>query len=530
MWMIRAVGLVGVISLLSKLTGFAREMALARAFGAGELMDAYKVAQSLPGLFFVCIGAALATTVVPMYTERLHAGGREDAFAFGRKLGSIALLFAGLLSLSGVIFAPWVVKAVAPALPEETYRLCVPLTRILFPGLLFTAMAFLWSGMLQSHGRFALPAVMGIPANLLLIATVPLIGHGNAGVVLGWLTLAGVALQWLVQIPALRRLGFHFGIQLDWKDPAIQRAGILIGPVVLGTAIIQINALVDRMFASGLPPGSISVMDWATKITGLVITLVITSAATVAFPHFSELAATGQKQKLAEKVGFAIAGLIALTLPMAAALIILRAPIVRFVYLRGAFTEQSAELTSTALLFASLGLVGAGIREIVARAFYAAKNTVTPMVNGLMAITLNLGLLVLLVGHLKLGVAGMLLAGSCALTFSGLRLTWRFSRQMGRVDIRSILDSVWRSALATACMSAVLWRLQPQVERIIPGGAFLSQAIELLMVMAAGGTTYLMALTALRAREARYCWRAARKAAAYFTARPSRRADHSSSS
>lgn len=517
----QAIGIVSLLTFISKLTGFAREMVIASGYGASVATDAYRVAQGMPGLFFACIGTALATVLIPIFTQNLNEGGRDRAFAFMRKLSTIVSLVMIALSVLGMVAAPLIVRAFAPGFHGEAYSLSVSLTRVFFPGLLFTALAFMAAGTLQSLGQFTVPALMGLPLNFLIIGIVLAVG-GRFGIwALVWATFAGTVAQFLVQWPSLRKNGYRFRWDIDFKDPSIRQVGLLITPVVLGTALLQINTLVDRMFASNLPAGSISVLDYCNKLTGLVVGIVITAVATVALPKFSQLAASDERDKLTGKVGQAIGSLNALIIPMAAGLMILRVPIVRFVYERGAFTPEATKLTALALLFASIGLVGFGMREIVSRAFYALKDTVTPMVNGIIAMLVNVALLFLFVGRLKWGVAGMALATAISLTFAGILLTVLLRRKMGNIGLGLILDSLWRSSLATGVMVLALWKLYPLVALACPGNGFLAQAIELCVTIGVGGLVYFSVLSLLRAREAQFGWALMRRLRARVAARTS---------
>ncbi|HBQ85681.1 MAG TPA: murein biosynthesis integral membrane protein MurJ, partial [Syntrophomonas sp.] len=144
-------------------------------------------------------------------------------------------------------------------------------------------------------------------------------------------------------------------------------------------------------------------------------------------------------------------------IPMAVGLIILRVPIVRFVYERGAFTAEATELTALVLLFGSIGLIGVGMREIVARAFYALKDTITPMINGIIAMIVNVALLFIFVGWLNWGVAGMAFASSCSFIFAGVLLTILLRRKIGSIGLRGVLDSLWRSCASAAMMAIAIW-------------------------------------------------------------------------
>jgi putative peptidoglycan lipid II flippase len=502
----KVIGIISLITLISKVTGFAREMVIAGSYGAGVATDAFRVAQGIPTLFFTSIGTALATVLIPIFTQNFKEGGKDKAFSFARKLTTITLVITGGLSLLGVIAAPWVVRLFAPGFSGQAYDISVQLTRIMFPGLLFTVLAYLATGVLQSLGQFTVPALTGLPMNFIVIAVVLTIGSKFGIYALAWSTLVGIMLQYLIQWPSLRKRGYCFYWKFDLQDPSIRQVGKLITPVILGTAILQINTLVDRMFASNLPAGSISVLDYCNKLTGLVTGIIIIAVGAVALPKFSQLAVSEKRGELSSLVGQVLSALNALIIPMAVGLAVLRVPIVRFVYERGAFTPQDTELTASALLFGSVGLVGVGMREMAARAFYALKDTMTPMINGIIAVIVNIVLLFLFVGRFNWGIAGMASASSCSFLLSGIFLTVLLKRKLGSIELRSFLGSLWRSCVAATIMAVAIWLLYPILDAAILGTGFLAQAIKLCLTIIASVIVYIVVLTLLRAKEAQYGW------------------------
>lgn len=508
---LHAIGLVSVLSLVSKATGFLREIAIAGSFGASDAVDAYRVAQNVPNTLFASFGAALSTVIVPMFSDSMLRYGRGRAISLAQKISSLVVLLVGVLSIVGFLLAPWLVRIFAPGFGTDTRLLTLKMTRFLMPCIITSSLAFLSAGILQSHNEFRAPALMGLPLNMLIIILVPILAPRFGINVLLAATLLGLIGQFAIQIPSLTKRGFRFKWDPDFRDPSVRQTAVLVVPVILGTAVLSINAVVDRAFASSLPAGSISILDYSSKLTGLVISIVISAVATVSLPKFSRTIASGQREPLASEVGQAIAGLNALILPMATGLAVLRVPIVRFVFERGAFTPQATRLTALALLFGSIGLPGYGMREIAARAFYALKDTVTPMVNGVAAVLINVVLLFVFVGHLQWGVAGMALATSCSVTLAGLMLAFFLRRKLGHLSLNSILSSFWRSGAATSGMALVLWKTYPVATAIIPGGGFLAQAFELSSAAVIGGAVYLFVLTLLRAPEARLIWSIARR-------------------
>lgn len=503
----RAIGIVSLVTLASKVTGFVREMAIAHGFGAGIETDAYRVAHGVPGLFFACIGAALMTVLVPIFTKRLRDGGRDEASAFANRLGSLVLLATAAFSAIAIMLAPAIVRISAPGFTTEARELSVSLTRVLLPGLLFSVLAHLAAGTLHSLGEFGVPAARGLPLNFIIVGAVFTFSGSHGIQVLAWAYLAGLAAEFLIQVPSLLKRGFRLGWIWAPKDPSIRQAVLLMAPVVTGTALLQVNTVTSRIFASMLPAGSISVLEYSNRLVALVTGIVISAVATVMLPEFSRLAVEGKRQELSSRVGRAVTSLNSLILPMSAGLIVLSAPIVRFVYERGAFTADATGLTALALSISGASLVGWGLREVVTRAFYAVNDTKTPMVNSIIAMGLNVVFLFIFVSWLRLGVAGMALATTCSTTWAGLSLAFRFHREYHPLDLARVFDASWRALAATIAMAAVVVVASPLVGSLLPGASFVAQAMRLGLLIGAGGIVYVLVLTVLRSEDAARGWR-----------------------
>ena len=378
-------------------------------------------------------------------------------------------------------------------------------------------MASVATGLNHAMGEFVAPAIRHLPANILIIA-VALVFASSVGIWgLAWATLIGLAFEVIVQLPFLYRRGFRYGWSLDFHDPAIRQVGYLMIPVVMGTALTQVNTLVSRVFASLLPTGTISVLDYSSKLIGFVTGTVIAAVATVALSKFSSLAANEHEDKIGPAVSRALSSLNALVIPMTVGLMVLRVPIIRFIYERGAFTASDTQLTAQALLYASIGLVGTGMRDVSARGFYALRDTRTPMINGVTGMGVNVGLLFLLVRYLGWGIAGMALATACSVTYAGVMLTVLLFRRTGGLDLAGLTSSTGRTVIAALVMALVVGWFHPVAEGVVPGDGFISQAVELGAAIGIGGLVYVIVLTAVGSQEAKYGWALVRGVVSRFS-------------
>ena len=279
----------------------------------------------------------------------------------------------------------------------------------------------------------------------------------------------------------------------------MRRVAALTLPVFAGTMLLQVNTIVDRMFASGLPVGSISALNYAGKVNGMIVSIVAASISTVALPALSRAAANKDLARLRGTMLLAIRGMNLIIIPMTVGMLVLCRPLVQLLFERGAFDAHATSLTATALLYLSLGLFAYALRDIFSRAFYALQDTVTPMINSGITIAVNIVLLVLLVP--PYGLAGMAGATSLSGVFSGIQLFWRLRRKIGQAGGREIFTSMLRVILAAGIMGVVVHFFYPLAEGAVPGAGFVPRLIVITACSALGAAVYGGALWLLRAKE-----------------------------
>jgi putative peptidoglycan lipid II flippase len=485
--LLQAATVIAAATVLSKVLGFLREVALAARFGATSATDAYLVASLMPVLLVSVVGVALGVTVIPVLSECLRQRGREAAFRLASNLLTIVLLLSGGLAVLGEVLAPQLVRIVSPGFEGPVYHLAVKLTRIMLPAMVFHVVSGLLTGILQALDHFAAPALVGLPFNLLIIGSIVFLGPtmGIAGVAVG--TLAAIASQVAVQWPVLRRHGFSYTPILDLQDPGVRKIGRLILPVLLGSSAAQIGLAVDRMLASGLVEGSISALNYAQKLSALPQGVVALAVSTVLYPKLSQAAAakdwTGYRRALLTGIRL----LTFLMLPMMVGLLVLREPIVRLLFERGAFDAHSTSATAFALFFFSLGLVTAAVGDLVAKAYFAVQDTATPLFVGIGAVAVNIGLNLLLIRPLAHG--GLALGTSLASFFSLGIMLLLLRRRVQGIWQGGIGRSLLTSVTAAAAMGALV-RLAYAATQPLFGTGFRGEALHLGIIIAVGGLVY----------------------------------------
>lgn len=499
----KAAGIITAASILSKALGFFRETSLAGVFGATAATDAYLVATIIPWMLFSVVSTALSTTLIPVFTQRVHDEGEEAGQRFINTLINFVLIFCLIMVIVGHFFAPLIVNIVAPGFQGEAVDLTITLTRLLLPMMVFHALSAILTGYLQSMERFTWPALVGIPFNVVMIASIFISGKtfGIIGVAVG--SVLATASQILIMLPGLKRAKYRYQLVLDWKDPGFRRVGKLIIPILLGTGAGQLGTIVNRMLASGLAEGSISALNFGTRLTQLPLGIFITAVATVLYPTFSHLAANGDTRGLRGALVGGIRASIFLIIPMAVGLIILREPVVRVLFEHGVFDSQATAMTAYAVFFLGLGLLPMALREIISRVYFALQDTFTPMMLGVAAVVVDIILNFILVGPLAHG--GLALATSIASLFAVVLLFIVLRRKLGSIGGLEMWDCFWRVSLASAVMGCgvvALWRV---LAELYPNPGFFLEIVLLTAVICTGVAIYAVASALLKLPEWKIC-------------------------
>lgn len=496
-----------VISLgttFSKILGFIREIAIAAFFGASYLVDAYLVALIIPQVLFSVVNNALTTTVIPLITEYKHKEGMKSVLSFLNTVSAVMVISLALLIVIGELLTEHIVGLLAPGFSGAAFQLTTALSRMMFPAMLFMGLAGLSMGILHSQKRFLYPSIIGIPNNLIIIASVFALGGiwGIKGLVAG--TLIGAAVQWLFQIPDLRKAGFRFKFRVDMSHPGFLKMGVLIIPVIIGSGAGQLNLVVDRMLASGLAEGSISALHFADKLNTLVFGIIAIAVANAMYPEFAEAAARQDITGLISLVKRSLTGLLLVILPFTVGMILLKEPIVRLAFERGVFDVTATALTVTALLFYALGLPAMSLGQILLRAFYSMQDTMTPMIIGIAAVGLNIVLNLILVRYMAHG--GLALASSISITISFILLLWYLRKKVGRLGGQELSLNGAKIALATGIMGILVFLLNNSLSSYLTEGTIADLTV-VGCCAAAGAGVYFAVLKALGVEEFDWLYR-----------------------
>lgn len=492
----RAAGVVGAATLLSRILGYLRDVVIAGAFGTGMASDAFFLAFSIPNLLRRLFAeGSLAIAFVPVFSQYLNRDGFERASGLANSaLRLTALVLVGTCGLA-MALAPQIVHALAYGWLDEPEKiaLCVKLTRIMLPYGVFICLVALCMGILNVLGHFAAPALAPVFLNTVMIAAVFLgmqFTRTETGLVI-WLAggvSAGGVVQLLLQIPFLHHKGIVLLRPAPLWHPGIKQVLRLLGPVLFGAAVYQINSFVIRLFASMLPQGSVSYLYYADRLVQFPLGIFGLAAATAVLPAMSHQAAEQRWKALGETFNAAIRLVLFMTLPSMVGLIVLREPIVALLFQRGAFDANSMRLTAGALLYYGVGLWAFSAVRIVLNTFYALQETWTPVWIGCIAIGANILFSAVLMGPMQHYGLALSLSLSSMVNLSLLTIALR--RRLGSLGWRKMVVSIRYSMLCAVTMGAVVWGL---ARLLLASPAHCSQLRLLIGVTAcilAGGLLY----------------------------------------
>ena len=487
-----------VVTMISKVLGFAREIVLGYFYGTSAYSDVYVTAMNIPLVIFVTIGAALGTTFIPLYHEALEEGGEKAALKFSNNTMCIVILLTFLLALIGYVFAEPIVKLFAINFEGDKLKLTVHFVRIMIVGIVFIGISNIMTAYLQIKGNFVIPGMIGCPNNIIIVLSIVLSSLMNDIDILALGGLIGMFSQFLLQLPFAIKKGYKFKIVIDYKNKYLKKMLALVVPVFIGVAVNQINVMVDRSLASGLGDGVITALNNANRLNGFVLGLFIATLGAIIYPTLSKLSACTDKKKFIESITTSINCVSLIVLPSTVGAIVLSTPIIRILFQRGAFDERSTILTSTALVFYSIGMIGFGLRDILDKIFYSLKDTKTPMINGIITVILNITLNIILVKFM--GYAGLALATSLASIICIVLLFIRLKKKIGYYGEDKIKITFIKSLIASIIMGFITYIIYKLCNSLF-GLGFINEFISLGISIIFGAIVYLVLIILLKIDE-----------------------------
>ena len=490
------------MTLISRFLGFARDVVLAIIFGAGPAFDAFVVACKIPNFMRRLFGeGAFAQAFVPVLSEYRSNRTTEEVCEFINHIaGSLGTALLVVVALAEII-APIIIMVFAPGFVRDPVRLTYAtyMLRITSPYLLLIALTAFAGATLNTFGRFAVPAFTPVLLNVAMIAVAWFWAPcaSTPIYVLAWGVLIGGVLQLVIQFPFMYRLGILPIPQWQWRDLGVLRVLKLMVPALFGVSVAQISLLIDNLFASFLPAGSISWLYYSDRLTYLPLGVIGVALATVVLPHLSRQYSTKSPAAYSATLDWALRVAMLIGVPAAVGLFILAGPLLATLIYHGAFTAGDVIMARKSLWAFSVGLPGFMLVKILASAFYSRQSIKTPVKIAAITVWVNLILNALLI-H-QLAHAGLALATSLASSFNAILLLYFLLRRSIYVPVPHWAKLIFQLIFANVAMAFVIAWFSGEMSCWL-AWSIGERAWHLTVVILLGFMTYLVALGTLGLR------------------------------
>lgn len=498
----KTISMVMILTLLGKVMGLYRDHLLALHYGMGMEANAFYTASRIPRVFFdAMFASAISACFIPVFSEYLTKEGKEKAFSFSRTFLTAIGILAAVLSAAGMMFSGGLTSLFADGYNAETMALAVSLTRVMFPTVFFTGIAFSFVGILQSLDEFKIPALISAVSNAVIIVYFLCFDRSFGIYGLAVAFLVGWFLQAVIQIPKLRKLGFRYHPEWELRSEGMGKVFALMGPVMVSAWVQPINLTINSRFGSHLYDGAgVSAIEYSTNLYLVVAGVFILSVTNVIFPKLSRLTADGQQTAIRETVRQTLHASLFFVLPMSAGLACVAKPLVSFLYGGGAFDDRAVEITSGALALVSLGMAGYAVQNILSRVYFARQDGRAPLIAGGVSILVNFILCVVLTGPWQ--VNGLAAASAVSATVSALLLLIPLAREDKELLGGGFGMDILKMLLAAVLMFAAVTALSGVLMPLLPAGR-MGQLFSLGISAAVGLMVYFAAAYLLHVSEAR---------------------------
>lgn len=486
--------MLGAATALSRIFGLVRDMVVANLFGAGFVTDAFFMAFTIPNLLrrFFAEGS-LTAAFVPTFSDVYHKQGEEEARRVASICFSLLTLVMLVITIVGILASPAVVRLIGFGFEDIPGKLALTdsLNRLMFPYIFFVSLLALATGILNVRGHYFLPAFSPVLLNVSMIGCAvvlaPLFSEPIFALATG--VLLGGLLQLLIQFPLILRFGYSLKPSIDFAHPAIRQISRLMLPGIVGVAIYQINVVITRLLASFLPEGSVSYLYYGQRMFEFPQGIIIASLAQAVLPAMSRQLAEDNNDGFKESLYYSFELLLLLILPATIGLMLCAVPVYSVFFLGGKFAFDAVYQSGLALIAYAPGLLCVGLSRVVVPAFYAMKDTRTPVLVSFWTLLANAGLgLILMQFWAHVGLAIALTLSSL---FNAAVLLWLLRRRIGRLSFHSLLATATKIVPAVAIMATVVWSVL-QAGNWNTSTQRFDNALVLMAAVVSGGLVYLV--------------------------------------
>jgi len=491
--LVKAAAVVAVMTLVGRILGLVRDIVSAKSFGTGWQYDAFLYAFMLPNLFRRIVGeGGLTSAFIPVYNEVSAKVSKEEAFRFTNITVTLlaCVLFIFVLGVEALL-----ALLIRIGFHSPTVMLTLDLSRILFPYLWFISLYAIGMGVLNSHRHFFAPSLGGPILDLVWIAGVlwvPVWAAGSYVERIHWLSyviLFGGFLHVAVEVPPLLKIGFRFRWIWDVGSEWLKKVWVLLLPVTLSFAIVQINITVDMTLGMIIGPGANSSLWYGNRLMQFPLGIFALAMGTALLPMMSQQIARGEKDASRKTLSFALRSIFFIILPSSVGLIVLREPIIRVLFERGEFNAVSTARSAAVLLGYTIGLFAFAGQKIMNTGFYAAHDSKTPMKTAMISLGSNVALNLILMVPFK--EAGLAIATSISGIFQFAQLMYYYPKKVGEFPFREVAFSFLRILLASVAMGVVCYWSLVLLKCWIPGTGTHRQLVQVFGSILIATISYL---------------------------------------
>ena len=444
--------LVTAVIILSKLSGFVRDMILANYFGTSMANDAYVSAYSLFYLPVLLFNSCISATLIPLYVEEREQRSLKHANHFASNTLNLFALAALVISALFFVLAWPLVRLIYMGFGPEKTDLTVKLVRIMLLSLTFNVTSISLASLLNASDKYVAAQLTGFPLNVCVIVAAVFFSRTFGIAAIAWGVFAANILQFAILVPFLKGW-FTWSPSLDFRDRRFHRLVMLAGPAMLSMGVSELNHMIDHALASGLNPGDISAMSYAYRLITFLLGVLMVPLTTIMFSRMSRLAAEKDTDGMLESLRRCILVIALVALPIVAVAVVEASDVIKFAYMRGRFDMRSVEVTAAILVCYVVGVPFFGLRDFLSRVFHALQDTRTPFRVSCMVVALNIALNLIL--RRVMGARGLALATSIAGCFGMTTMLILLKRRFGHLGFGQLVPDLLKLAVSAAVCAAV---------------------------------------------------------------------------
>jgi putative peptidoglycan lipid II flippase len=384
-----------VISFLSKLVGFGREVFLSYYFGAGSISDAYLISLTIPVVIYTLIGTTISTGFIPIYSKVCSAKGEEEGNRFTNNIINVLIIITTIFIILTFIFAEQIVSILAVGFDSKTLSLAILYTRISLFSAYFTMINSVLAGYLQTKEKFIYPALIGFLSNIVIMCSI-VIGAKTNNIALAYGNVLATLFQTIFLMSNAYKIGYKYKPFINIFDSSIKDILKMAAPLFLGVSAAQINVIVDKSIASTVAVGGITALNYADRLNSFVLSSLVISLSSIIYPQMSKSYTMKDSKEYSRIINNTVILILIILIPTMFGTTIYSNEIVKIVFSRGAFDENAVKMTSACLAIYSFGIIGMGLKEIITKAYFSMQNTRVPAINSIVGIIINIFLSLLL--------------------------------------------------------------------------------------------------------------------------------------